>query len=93
MYKPHVQIKKGAKKRKHKTFEIQEIKVQRGEEAISLFNVYRPPYSVKNSATINEFMNEFDECLDDVSFRPNIALVGDFNIHVERENDNDAKKT
>ncbi|XP_072039338.1 uncharacterized protein [Amphiura filiformis] len=45
--------------------------------------IYRPPPSVVNKYRTSDFINEFDNFINDVTTMPNkLLILGDFNIHV-----------
>ena len=59
-----------------------------GEQLWRFVNIYRAPYSKKHRFTILHFLDEFDQYLSLVrSKNGNPIIVGDFNIHVEKEDD------
>ena len=59
-----------------------------GEQLWRFVNIYRAPYSKKHRFTILHFLDEFDQYLSLLrSKNGNPIIVGDFNIHVEKEED------
>jgi exonuclease III len=75
-----------------KTFEyaIWTLKVK--NDILNIFAIYRPPYSKKHQRTIPQFIDEFLETLsDETCSLENTIILGDFNIHVDLENDPDAQ--
>ena len=53
--------------------------------------VYRPPYSGNHKVPSSTFFNEFSEYLEsDVLCSEQLIAVGDFNFHIDVQNDNDA---
>ncbi len=55
--------------------------------------VYRPPYSEQHPVTVNTFLSEFSNFLETlVLCSEPILICGDFNIHVDVQNDVDAIK-
>jgi len=56
-----------------------------------LVTIYRPPRSKVNKTTVSQFLVDFSSLLEDLAVYPGkLAVVGDFNIHVDNPNDNDA---
>ena len=53
--------------------------------------IYRPPPSRCNKFTVRQFLDEFSEYLQHlVTCTALLIIVGDFNFHIDNENDNDA---
>ena len=76
------------------TFELGLWKVQVKHTECTLAAVYRPPYSSKHKKTIPMFITEFSDTLTDLLATYNndhLIIVGDFNIHVDNLNNQDAK--
>lgn len=65
--------------------------VKSGSFSMRLVVVYRPPYSVKHPITIKTFIAEFTDYLETIilSAEP-LFITGDFNIHVDDSNDENA---
>ena len=59
---------------------------------LSLLAIYHPPPSPKHRHTVNEFVTEFVNFLADilVNFTGDLIIAGDFNIHVNDEDNEDA---
>ena len=55
--------------------------------------IYRPPYSTMNQATIQSFFEEFTDQMETKSNEySNIIVLGDFNIHINNDQDADANR-
>ena len=64
------------------------VQIRSGIENILLVNIYRPP-----NASISCFLTEFASLLEQVCLNKHrLFITGDFNIHVDNENDNTAKR-
>ena len=58
----------------------------------TIIGIYRPPYSINNQFTLSSFLDEFTNWMaDQILISKKIILMGDFNIHINRKNDNDAQ--
>ena len=74
------------------SFEFSEWILIDGSFRLRLAVVYRPPYSTKHPVTISSFVSEFSQCLESfVLCTEPILLCGDFNIHVDVEDNPDAE--
>ena len=75
------------------SFEYSEWNVHSGSQRISLIIIYRPPYSEAHPVTTAMFHAEFAKYLESVvlSVDP-LLIVGDFNIHVNCQDDIDTTK-
>ena len=70
-----------------------EWKVHSGSQRISLIIIYRPPYSEARPVTTAMFHAEFAKYLESVVLSVDLFLiVGDFNIHVNCQDDIDTTK-
>ena len=66
-------------------------KVKTHGNSVTFIAIYRPPYSVTNQETVSKFMDEFTVWLASIlSSFSNMMVLGDFNIHINDENDNEA---
>ena len=66
-------------------------KVETHGNSVTCIPIYRPPYSATNQETVTKFMDEFTVCLASISGSfSNMIVLGDFNIHINDENDNEA---
>ena len=53
--------------------------------------LYHPPYTNSSKLTNQDFLNEFTEWgIDILVDNNNLLLLGNFNIHIGKENENDA---
>ena len=60
---------------------------------MTVMAIYRPPYSTINQATIQSFFEEFTEWMSTKSNEySNIIVPGDFNIHMNNDQDVDANR-
>ena len=60
--------------------------------SIHILAIYRPPYSEKNKTTIKMFIEDISEFLDHTFTEvKNIIIMGDFNIHINNQNDTEAQ--
>ena len=66
-------------------------KVETHGNSVTSIVIYMPPYSSTNQETVTKFLDEFTEWLAKIlgSFT-NMIVLGDFNIHINDENDNEA---
>ena len=64
-----------------------------GNLNLRLVNIYRPPPSPANGLGIPLFLEEFRTFLEQCILTPEpLMLVGDFNFHIDRQTDCDAKR-
>ena len=88
VYRQGIPLQQNRKIEKFNTFEVMEATLDDGEQLWRFVNIYRAPYSKKHRFTILHFLDEFDQYLSLVrSKNGNPIIVGDFNIHVEKEDD------
>ena len=60
---------------------------------MTIMAICRPPYSIINQATIQSFFEEFTEWMATKSNEySNIIVLGDFNIHINNDQDVDANR-
>ena len=63
------------------------------QAGIRLIPVYRPPPSTENGFTVNQFPDEFETFLTEISLSPmKTILLGDFNVHVDVPTKPDASR-
>ena len=76
------------------SFQHLDVSVSYGKFKIRLVLIYRPPPSKKNKLTIPMFLEEFSQLaeilMEDCTFP--LAVVGDFNFHLDTPNNQDALK-
>ena len=73
-----------------KTFQYAVWKVQTHGNTVTCIAIYRPPYSARNQETVTKFVGEFTVWLASISGSfSNMIVLGDFNIHINDENDNE----
>ena len=74
------------------TFEYAHWDVLGHNMKLSLLAIYHPPPSSKHRDSVNEFVTEFVNLLVDtlVNFTGDLIIAGDFNIHVNDEDSDDA---
>ncbi|ELU01903.1 hypothetical protein CAPTEDRAFT_191331 [Capitella teleta] len=73
----------------YNTFESCTIRIE-SKKSACLSLIYRPPPSVKNGYTVNEFLKEFEEFASALlQFNPTqqLFIMGDFNFHLDVPND------
>ena len=60
---------------------------------MTIIAIYRPPYSTMNQATIQSFFEEFTDCMATKSNEySNVIVLGDFNIHINNDQDADVNR-
>ena len=75
-----------------RTFEHVDAVLSSSNKSIRIFD-YQPPPSEGNRTTIQQFLDEFTNFLEEVAFdRNKILIAGDFNFHVDVQSDINAKK-
>ncbi len=75
------------------SFEYSEWKITSGSRRVNLIIVYRPPYSVAHPVTSAVFFVEFAEYLESIVLSADpLLIVGDFNIHIDSNENYDAIK-
>ena len=58
---------------------------------IHITGIYHPPYSLRNKSTNRAFLDDFTTFVTELLPRcPNNLLVGDFNLHVSKDDDIDS---
>ena len=68
------------------TFQVVEWNLSVSHNCINVFGIYRPPLG-----SLLEFLDEFTEWVSDVmSNKLNVILAGDFNLHMNNPNDDNA---
>ena len=74
-----------------KTFQYAVWKVETHGNTVTCIAIYRPPYPATNQETVAKFVDEFTVWLANISGSfSNMIVLGDFNIHINDENDNEA---
>ena len=95
IYKETLQIKL-SKNESYTSFESIEVtcKISKtNPQLLRIFGIYRPPPSVKNKLTVNQFLSEFQDFLIEKTLLPSQAIfAGDFNFHVDDVNNNFSNK-
>ena len=77
----------------HQSFEYSEWKVTSGSRRVNLIIMYRPPYSAAHPVTSAVFFVEFAEYLESIVLSADpLLIVGDFNIHIDSNENYDAIK-
>ena len=77
----------------HQSFEYLEWKVTSGSRRVNLIIMYRPPYSAAHPVTSAVFFVEFAEYLESIVLSADpLLIVGDFNIHIDSNENYDAIK-
>ena len=93
IYKDTLDCKLIEKGQSH-TFEYAHWDILGHNMTLSLLAIYHPPPSSKHRHTVNEFVTEFVNFLADilVHFTGGLIIAGDFNIHVNDEDNDDAQQ-
>ena len=91
IYKDTMDCKLIEKGQSH-TFEHTQWDILGHNMTMLLLAIYHPPASPKHRHTVNEFVTEFVHLLADilVNFTADLIIAGDFNIHVNNEDSDDA---
>ena len=90
IHKPTVSLKhnKDKSNKKYGSFEYFESTLKTSVGLLRFCNIYRPPYSSNHRYTVSNFFIEFEEYLKYVALKSGYpVLTGDFNIHIENNND------
>ena len=88
VYRQDIPLQHNRKIEKFNTFEVMEATLNDGHQLWRFVNIYRAPYSKKHRFTILHFLEEFDQYLSLLRSKNGTPIiVGDFNIHVEKEDD------
>ena len=72
------------------SFEVMDITVHGNQNAdiFHVITIYRPPQSKNNKSTISDFLDEFAALMETVVISSGrLIILGDFNIHVDVEDD------
>ena len=92
LFKNNLQVAKVAGGERQ-SFEYSEWKITSGSRRINLIIIYRPPYSVAHPVTSAVFFVEFAEYLESIVLSADpLLIVGDFNIHIDSNENYDAIK-
>ena len=70
-----------------KSFQQCSLKFQMGNHNFLTSCLYRPTRSKKNTESLTTFLEEFSEFVDSMNNEPNIYLLGDFNLHYDKSED------
>ena len=74
-----------------KTFQHAICKVETHGNSVTCIIIYRPPYSSTNQETVTKLLDKFTKWLANISGPfSNMIVLGDFNVHINDENDNEA---
>lgn len=75
------------------SFDHIEVLIKTGNDCIRAVTIYRPPPTGKGGKPTNIFLDEFNEYIDSISTTSGKLIIGgDFNFHVDDENNHDANK-
>ena len=78
------------KSKSAKTFEALKVKVQvKNKTVLNFTNLYRPPPSKKNKYSYKDFEVEYEKLLSSDECKMNDYHLGDYNIHLEKQDDPD----
>lgn len=73
------------------SFEYLDLVISSDSVSIRLVNVYRPPANKRHHNSVLTFLDEFANLLEDVIVYPGrIFIVGDFNLHVDKDDNRSA---
>jgi exonuclease III len=93
IYKKELNIIKTAPPFPIKTMEFMEVLLTYQSKKIRFVTIYRPNPSQKNRYTMSDFYIEFATLMSHYNLsKDEIIISGDFNFHVNKPNDPDAKK-
>ena len=93
IYKSSLKVTKAKRRTNYKSFEHLECLLHTQNGLVRFINIYRPDYSSKHRFTVNAFLEEFTDYIQDVTVLPGQPVfVGDYNLHVENESDQGVKK-
>ena len=93
LYKNNLDVHRVKQTSKYSSFEFIECTLKTRSENYRFVNIYRVEYSQKHQVTFQTFIDEFSELMSELMVKKGqVILVGDYNIHVENEADNEAKK-
>ena len=77
------------------SFQAAKFKIQRDNCNTTLLSVYHPPYSAANAVTDRMFIDDFTKWICDqlvmMDHDNKLIILGDFNIHVNDESDENAE--
>ena len=93
LYKNSIELKCNTNVTKYKSFQVMESLLKTNNGIVRLVNIYRPGYSRKARDTQCDFLEEFEDYLNNLSEKQGEPiLAGDLNFHMERPSDNYTKK-
>ena len=93
IYKSSLKVTKARSRTNYKSFEHLECLLHTQNGLVRFINIYRPDYSSKHRFTVNAFLEEFTDYVQDVTTLPgHPVFVGDYNLHVEDDTDGGARK-
>lgn len=76
-----------------KSFEYSEWNINISNRNVKVTAIYRPPYSVTHPISSAMFFEEFSLYLENIVMCSEILLIaGDFNFHLDNQQDNDTKR-
>lgn len=89
LHKPNLRLKSNCvTNHKYKTFEYITCNLTWKTKAITVVNLYRPPYSPKHQYTVKMFIDEFKLFLSNLlEIKGGFLITGDFNINVKNQTD------
>ena len=76
----------------YQSFEVLDLDIcePHSSDNFHVISIYRPPKSPVNNCNISKFFEEFSSFLEKTITSPgHLIIAGDFNIHVDKTNDND----
>ena len=74
-----------------RSFQFCKWQVQMHHTIITLVSIYHQPYNNKTKVTNGEFLDEYMDCIaETVANDKNLLICGDYNLHVNDPEDEDA---
>lgn len=93
LYKNQFRLKKLSPDTSSNSFELTDCMISYLSSRLRIVAVYRPPPSKKNQLNVTMFLEEFSSFLEKVvTTTEPLVLVGDFNFHLDNENDQSAAR-
>ncbi len=75
------------------SFEHMQVSITASKAHINMLIIYRPPPSIKNKSTADQFFCEFGTLLEEITISPGkLLIMGDFNFHIDDTNNSQARR-
>ena len=92
LHRESLNVKK-LKSYKCKSFEVLELMLTTRGDSLCLCVIYRPPSRGKHSRPMSVFLQDFQCYMDThITLPSKLVVLGDFNVHVDRKDNADARK-